>query len=214
MRVGIRHRRRELRNLPGVGIDARDVGCAAVRKPNHACRVFLEAVRLCAWLGRIHEADFARVGNEPTDHVAVLQREPVIAAACEDTRVRIARIGIGHRVDSDLARVGIELSDRAVAVARVPDIAFGIVDDAVWIGALFELPLRHLPGFGIEPANHVAVHAGPEDHAVRRHERVARPLPKRRYAPLEECNFVLTRHEFRPAVVPLGEGRPEVVENV
>ncbi len=128
--------------------------------------------------------------------------------------MRIARVGVRHSIFRDLSRLRIELADRSSAVARVPDVAERIVDDAVRIRSGLELPFGHFTGCGIETADEMAVHAGPPDHAVRRHERIARALAQRRHGPLEERDARIAVYELGPAVIALGQIRREVVCDV
>ena len=128
--------------------------------------------------------------HQMADHVAVLQREPQIAARIKGNGVRIACRRVGHRISRNDIGAPVDTPDHAVAIAGVPRVAFRINRHRVGMRAGIDFDTGKLTRRRIE-SGHVIADLTNEPHATAGiHRWIARGRLFPRHIPLGEFDRV------------------------
>ena len=141
-------------------------------------------------LGRLNELHVARPGNEVSDEVAALDREPQVVVPTEDQRVGVAGRFVRHPEFLDVAGLRVELADMPDPVPRVEDRAVVVHDQVVRAGAVVEGELLELPGAPVQRGGVVTTLADEPNLAVGRHVWIPRTTPLPGDLPLGDLDLL------------------------
>src|SRR5688500_7368720 len=156
----------QLRNLPGLRIEPRDLARRELREPDPARTVERDAVRLSR---RGVLPDLPRGGVEPADVVALELSEPYVAL-----RIHYRSVGVGIRRDAIggyRARARIQPAHGPVPAPGKPHIALPIDQKTVRLRPLGHVPLDEFFSLRIETRDPIGEADGDVYLAVRTHRR-------------------------------------------